>query len=70
VRRLDPPKTGLAALEEVHRLATAGLGLELLRRQLGEDATIEDARRFRAKLRQESRAPCSFLDEELGIVRD
>lgn len=45
-------------------------GLRLLLPALPAGSTLEDARRFRKRLKQEARPRCSFLDAALGIVRD
>ncbi len=45
------------------------MGLDLLRAQLGANASVADALKMHRKIAQTSRRACSFLDRELGIVR-
>jgi len=45
-------------------------GIRALLGALPTGSSRADAVRFHRKMRQLRRTPCSFLDEELGIVRD
>jgi hypothetical protein len=56
-------------LERVEAMMREGLGLELLRQQLGPGATLDDARRTRERILQLGRRPSRLLDEALGIER-
>jgi hypothetical protein len=67
MRRQRSPQASIA---EFNRLQAEGTGLALLLAQLGPDASPADALRMHRKIAQMSRRACSFLDEELGIVRD
>ncbi len=69
MRRLERPKDGAEGLAIAERLARAKGGLLALQAQLGPQASLDDARRFWARLRQQGRTPCSFLDRELEIDR-
>jgi hypothetical protein len=64
---LPTPEESLRQFEEMFR-SQDGLKLLLLRMPPG--STLRDAYRLRKKLHQLRRRPCSFLDEEYGIVRD
>jgi len=57
------------SIQDFMRMQEEGLGLELIRQELGANATRADALRFHRRLAQLTRRPCSFLDEELGIER-
>jgi hypothetical protein len=56
-------------LETFAAMLRAQIGLELLLRSLPPGSTIDDARALHRKLKQQGRAPCTFLDRELGILR-
>lgn len=60
------PEAALARLEAMIR---RGEGLELLLDNLPAGATLADARRFRERVKQQGRRPCSFLDRTLGVRR-
>lgn len=68
-RTARPPETA-EALRQFLELQQAGLGLKFLLPFLPPGASLEEARRLYRRLGQESRTPCSFLDEQLGVVRD
>jgi hypothetical protein len=58
------------ALDRLWAMMRSRHGLELLRAQMPPGATLEQARRLRGRIKQEGRQPCSFLDRELGVLRD
>lgn len=65
-----PPRTPEESLRQFVQMLRRQDGLKLLLSQMPEGSTLRDAYRLRKKLHQLRRRPCSFLDEEYGIVRD
>jgi hypothetical protein len=65
----DRVTTVAERLAEVERLMREGLGLRLLLARLPAGATLDDARRLRARLLQQDRRPSPLLDGALGIRR-
>ena len=55
--------------ETFERMLRSQHGLRLLLAGMPPGSTLEDARFLNRKLKQSSRTPCSFLDQELGIRR-
>jgi hypothetical protein len=69
MRRIKPPPGPAEALRQFFAMQKAGMGLKLLLPYLPLGASMEEARVLYRRHGQESRTPCSFLDEELGIRR-
>lgn len=70
MRRDLPPPTPEESLRQFELMFRQQDGLKLLLSQMPPGSTLRDAYRLRKKLHQMRRRPCSFLDEEYGIVRD
>jgi hypothetical protein len=59
-----------AARERMWQMLRDQTALKLMLLGMPPGSTLEDARFLHRKLKQADRTPCSFLDRELGIVRD
>lgn len=70
MRRNQPPPSPEESLRQFERMLREQTGLKLLLSQMPPGSTMSDALKLHRKLHQLRRRPCSFLDEELGIVRD
>lgn len=70
MRRNQPPPSPEECLRLLERMLREKEGLKLLLLQMPPGSTMADAMKLHRKLHQLRRRPCSFLDEELGIVRD
>ena len=65
-----PSPTPEESLRQFELMLRRQDGLKLLLAQMPPGSTLRDAYRLHKKLHQLRRRPCSFLDEEYGIVRD
>jgi len=70
MRRMSPPPESADALRQFVDLQKAGMGLKFMLPYLPPGASLVEARRLYKRLGQESRTPCSFLDDQLGVQRD
>jgi hypothetical protein len=70
MRRNQPPPSPEDGLRQLERMMSEKEGLKLLLLQMPPGSTMADALRLHRKLHQLRRRPCSFLDQELGIVRN
>ncbi len=70
MRRTQPPPSPEESVRQLERMLREKEGLKLLLMQMPPGSTMADALKMHRKLHQLRRRPCSFLDEELGIVRD
>ncbi len=70
MRRHQQPPSPEESLRQLERMLREKDGLKLLMMQMPQGSTMADAMKLHRKLHQLRRRPCSFLDKELGIVRD
>lgn len=69
MRRQSSPPEPDEALQQFYAMQQAGWGVKFMLSYLPPGASLDEARRLYQRLAQESRTPCSFLDEPLGIRR-
>jgi hypothetical protein len=65
-RKLDHP----TSMEQFWQMLLDQSGLKLLLAQMPPGSSLDDALNMHRRIRQTSRTPCKWLDEELGVKRE